>query len=57
MSSPVSTVTVEHSGHSLTNHDSCPTRQTNFGRYDDLLFIHGVNKIEDFLDDFISAVL
>jgi len=54
--------TVYRLRHSLTNHelsncqDGC---QTNSRRYNDLLStgIHDVNKIEDFLDNFISVVV
>jgi len=42
------------SGQLSNSQDGC---QTNSRRYDDLLFIHGINKIEDILDDFISVVL
>jgi len=39
---------------SSDSQDGC---QTYSRRYDDLLFIHGANKMEDFGDDFISVVL
>ena len=45
----------------LINQDSCPTRRTGARPITEgmtIFFVtHGVNKIEDFSDDFISVVL